>query len=244
MRILYLFFWFPILFLSACFPNDSVNTLLNDTVEEKSCVLSSARYPVQSVAFDKESQDYEMILLGAPSCIKQPYTVQNIQIARIEKSENGSNAILDQSINREPILYLTSEMKISLRTKVIENGEVVGEQSSVWMPFLASAAGGMVAGALANKMFSRPQHYSPPSVEPGQKEVRGFSKDNLGKSSATSASSNFNRKEEINQKKNLDSYSANKRFLRNKNKSNYQRLKTKARYHKRKLSRSMKRRRR
>jgi hypothetical protein len=138
------------------------------------CPLSPGKYDVQSVTFHNSKGEYALFVLGAASCVKQPVTLEKVRLARIETADKKPQAKLEIPSGEDPTIHLTEDFKIEMVNAVIEEGRVVKEESSSWMPFLAGAAGAAVVGMAVNSMFNRPQYYQPPPPRPGMAEVRGY----------------------------------------------------------------------
>jgi hypothetical protein len=142
-----------------------------EILESSSCDLSAKTYSVHSVSYDQDSGEYDLIVMGAPSCFKNPLHLSSLKLGRISDSEK-ENAIIDLSDSREASLLIAPDFQINMRKKVTVNGRTQ-EQSSSWTPFLTGAAGALAGSFLMNKMFRSPQYVAPPPMKPGQKNVRG-----------------------------------------------------------------------
>jgi hypothetical protein len=165
-----------LVFMSACFGPKSSSKVseVSKTQESKDCALSPGKYELQSVTFHSGKGAYDFFVVGAASCVKQPVTFEKVRLVRVETPDKKPSAKLEVPSAEDPILQLTEDFKIEMVSAVVENGQVVKEETSSWMPFLAGAAGAAVAGMAMNAMFNKPQYYQPPPMRPGMADVRGY----------------------------------------------------------------------
>jgi len=106
------------------------------------CPMPAGKYDLQSVTFHNGKGEYELFVLGVAACVKQPVSLERVQLARIEAADKKSMAkLVVASGGEDPVLQLTEDFKIEMINAVVENGQVVKEETSSWMPFLAGAAG-------------------------------------------------------------------------------------------------------
>ena len=138
------------------------------------CPLPPGKYDVQSLTFQSSAGSYSIFIVGAASCVKQPVSLTAVRLARIETAGGTAKAQLEVASAEDPTLYLTENYKIEMRNAVVEGNQVVREETSSWMPFLAGAAGAAVAGVAMNAMFNKPNYYQPPPPRPGMADVRGY----------------------------------------------------------------------
>jgi hypothetical protein len=142
-----------------------------ESLLSKSCDLENNIYPVQSVSYDQDSGEYTLVLLGAPSCFKNPFSTVDLKLGRISEGEK-EKAVLDLTNGSEASLLIAADFKINMHKKVSIDGRTE-EQSSSWTPFLMSAAGAMAGGYLLNKVFQRPQYVAPPPMGKAGQTVSG-----------------------------------------------------------------------
>jgi hypothetical protein len=165
----------PLIFASCTPLGSTERTTVASEAAPSDCPLPAGKYDLQNVTFHNGRGEYELFVLGAPSCVRQPVALEKVQLARIETADKKAAAKLEvPSGGVDPVIHLTEDFKIEMINAVVENGEVVKEESSSWMPFLAGAAGAAAIGMAANAMFNRPKYYQPPPPRPGMAEVRGY----------------------------------------------------------------------
>lgn len=140
----------------------------------EACALPPGKYGVQSVTHHSGEGVYKLYLLDTPACVAQPVALERVRLSRLATEPGKKEARLEMATNEDPVLQLTEDFKIDLVNAVVENGQVVREESSSWLPFVAGAAGAAVAGMALSSMFNRPQYYMPPPHKPGMAEVRGY----------------------------------------------------------------------
>lgn len=141
--------------------------------QSQSCELRTGKYKVQSANFLRSAQVYELFLIGAESCVQQPVTIKNLQMAQLNGDEGAKVAEFEARAD-ESILYMTKDFNLSLINEVPGEGGQIQREQSLWAPFLAGAAG-MVAGQMiSNAFFNKPRHYQPPVMQPGQARASGF----------------------------------------------------------------------
>lgn len=151
--------------LTACTPKQQ-------QVENKFCEISPGKYEVQSATYLRSSSRYEVFVMGAESCVKQPLELENVQMAQLNVEGDAKEAKLELREGSQ-ILYLSKNFSLDLVSETQgSDGQMMREQS-MWSPFLAGAAG-MVAGSMiSNALFKRPRHYQPPVMQPGQSKAFG-----------------------------------------------------------------------
>ena len=158
-----------LLAIQACTPAPQEEKV----AEEKHCAINPGKYQVQTASFLKNQQSYELFVLGAQPCVKQPVVLENVQMAQLNTEGDQKEAKVEIRGN-ENILYLSKSFSIDLVSEVENaNGQVQREQS-MWTPFLAGAAG-MVAGQMiSNAFFNKPRYVQPPVMQPGQSRASGI----------------------------------------------------------------------
>jgi hypothetical protein len=155
-----------------------------ELTKNESCPLPAGKFDLQSVSLQSSTGVYEIFVLGGPSCLKQPYKMNQAMLARMDAPDGKSKAQLEILAGSDPVIHLTENYKIELKSEdpipgeqgvgAAANGEVSSGQSSSWMPFLAGAAGAAIAGMAVNSMFNKPKYYMPPPKAPGQAVVSGY----------------------------------------------------------------------
>lgn len=128
------------------------------------CEFPNSKYPVQSVSHNTETGTYSLFLLEAPSCLKQPITVSDLKLSRLDDNEK-EKAILEWLGESGSILHMQQNFTIQLVQSTNGNSQTPSQSSSSWAPFLASAAGAAVGGMVVNSLFNKPKYYTPPSPE-------------------------------------------------------------------------------
>jgi len=153
---------------TACKPNAQ-------TSESTACQLTPGEYDVQSAVYKADQGHYELMVLNAPACFQQPLKLSNVQLARFE-SEGGAKVRLTYGGDQASTLHMVEDFQITMVQTVTENG-VRREHTGSWSPFLTGLAGGVagaVAGNMLSRAFNKPQYYTPPPMQAGQTNVRGF----------------------------------------------------------------------
>lgn len=143
---------------------------------ETSCPLGPGDYPVQTVTYHADQGQYELMILNAPACFHQPLTTKNLQLARFEDSEKSEKVKLKYNGEQDATLYMAEDFQIKMVQTVTENG-VKKEQTGSWSPFvsgLAGAAVGALAGSMLTRALTKPQYYTPPPMEAGRTDLRGY----------------------------------------------------------------------
>ena len=144
--------------------------------KEASCPLPPGDYPVQSASYQGDHGTYELMILNSPACFHQPLRIKNLQLARIEAEQGSEKMKLSYNGEENSVLSMKEDVSIKMVQTVTENG-VRREQSGTWSPFLTGLAGGVVggvAGHMLGRALSKPQHYTPPPMQAGQTDLRGF----------------------------------------------------------------------
>lgn len=162
------------LFLAAL--SSQACTKSSEAAKEASCPLSPGNYGVQTALYQADKGEYELMVLNAPSCFRQPLKLKNLQLAQFEDSEKDQKVQLTYAGEENSVLHMAQDFQIKMVQTVTENG-VKKEQSGSWSPFLTGLAGGVagaVAGNMLSRAFNKPQHYTPPPMEAGKTEVRGY----------------------------------------------------------------------
>ena len=54
-------------------------------VEQPPCTMDQGEYTVQSAVYYKKSNEYELVLLGAPGCLAQPAKMTGLSMNRLEE---------------------------------------------------------------------------------------------------------------------------------------------------------------
>ncbi len=170
-RVSRVFVFFILSFPLGCNPTKQV---------ADSCVLTPGDYEVQNAVYKADNGVYELMVLGAPACFHQPLVLKNLQLARFETAEAKEKVKLSYGGEDSSILRMAEDFQIKMVQTVTENG-VHKEQVGSWSPFLTGLAGGVaggvvggVAGSMLGRALTKPQHYTPPPMEPGQTNLRGF----------------------------------------------------------------------
>ena len=139
---------------------------------EKHCELNPGKYQVQSASYLRSSEMYELFVMGAQPCVKQPIQMTNLQMAQLNVEGDAKEAKLEYRGDGS-VLYLSKNYSLEL---ISENqgpdGQMMREQS-MWSPFLAGAAGMMVGSMISNAMMNKPRHYQPPYTKPGESRAFG-----------------------------------------------------------------------
>ena len=133
--------------------------------EKKTCIVPDGKYPVQDATFNKTKGTYELLLLGTPSCWKQPATVSDIELGRIDESEN-EKAVLKFVGGKATNLLIAKDYTLKTVETIVENGKEKVTESSSWAPFLSGAAGGLVGGVVGNVIADkmRSKNEPPPQM--------------------------------------------------------------------------------
>jgi len=144
--------------------------------KEASCPLPAGDYGVQTAMYQGDHGVYELMVLNAPACFHQPLKLKNLQLAQFDEKEKGEKVKLTYAGDDNSVLRMAEDFQIRMVQTVTENG-VKKEQSGSWSPFvtgLAGAAVGAVAGGMISRAFNKPQHYTPPPMEAGKTDLRGY----------------------------------------------------------------------
>jgi len=152
-------------FLSFC-------SLVNRDGSSDSCSLSPQDYSVQSVTYDRNSGSYELMILEAPPCFKNPLHLDRLKLARMEQKEN-ENALLDFNNPGEPSLFIAHDFQIRLVESYSRGSGNESRTGSFWSPFLAGTVGAAAGSLLMNKLFRKPQYVTPPPAQKGKTKVTG-----------------------------------------------------------------------
>ena len=143
------------LILILLFSFSCQKTETNIPVAKQECKLLDGKYPVQNITLLKEQQSYNLIILSAPSCLRMPIHIRDLELARLEK-DSKEKAIYEYK-NGVSKAYLSQDFSISVTQKG-PNGHTQKEVGT-WQPFISGAlggvAGGLIGGALANKLLNR-----------------------------------------------------------------------------------------
>ncbi len=137
-----------------------------------SCSLSPQDYAVQSVTYDRESGSYELMILKAPACFKNPLHLSQLKLARLDQKEN-ENALLDFKNPKDPSLFIAHDFQIRLIESHSSSRGSESRGGSFWSPFLAGTVGAAAGSLLMNKLFRTPQHVTPPPAQNGKTTVTG-----------------------------------------------------------------------
>jgi hypothetical protein len=141
---------------------------------EKSPPLPAGSYEIQNASYDDATGLYRLFLLGVPQGRKPLYQHTDVQMARLSDEElaAGKKSALRFDESEAPVLYLTPDFQISYVHNLTEDRidpatqraetVVVGQQTSMWSPFMSAMAG----AAIGNMLFS-PRYYFPPPYSPG-----------------------------------------------------------------------------
>jgi hypothetical protein len=147
---------------------------------EAACPLAPGDYGVQTVMYQGDHGTYELMVLNAPACFHQPLKLKSLQLAQLGDTEKEKKVKLTYGGDENSTLYMTEDFQIKMTQTVTENG-VRKEQSGSWSPFLTGLAGGVaggviggVAGSMMSRAFNKPQHYTPPPMQAGNTNLRGF----------------------------------------------------------------------
>ncbi len=144
---------------------------------QASCPLKPGDYPAQSVAYQGDHGIYELMLLNAPACVRQPIKLKSLRLARFADEKTTEKVKLSYDGEENSTLYMAEDFQIAMTQTVTENG-VSRQQSGSWSPFLTGLAGGVAGGIAGNMLgralFNKPQHYTPPPMTPGNSQVRGY----------------------------------------------------------------------
>lgn len=153
-------------------PSTDKSSTTFHAVGPSSCPLPAGTHKVKNVVL--QSGVYEILILNAPSCVPQPVRFDKVMLAELEGPVEGAAAQLDVSSDKDPILHMTKDFKIEMVQVTQTAGMPPQKETSMWMPFLAGAAGAAVAGMAANALFRQPKYYMPPPQKPGMADVRGY----------------------------------------------------------------------
>lgn len=139
------------------------------------CQLTPGDYPVQTATYQGDQGQYELMLLNAPACFQQPLKLKGLQLARID-AKATERVKLTYNGEENSVLHMAEDFQIKMVQTVTENG-VSKEQSGSWSPFLAGAAGAVVGAAamgMIGRAFNKPQYYTPPPMQAGRTDLRGY----------------------------------------------------------------------
>ncbi|SMF30274.1 hypothetical protein [Pseudobacteriovorax antillogorgiicola] len=154
-------------FLGACSPQQK------QAEGPQHCQINPGKYDVQTATFLRSAQKYELFVLGAQSCVKQPLEIGNLQLAQLNSEGDAKEAKVEIRGDSN-ILYMSKSFTIDLVNETVgADGQVMREQS-MWAPFLAGAAGAMAGQMIGNAFFNKPRYYQPPVMQPGQSSATGI----------------------------------------------------------------------
>ena len=165
-----------VLLICACTPTPDSG---NNQIQETGCPLTPGKYQVQSAKYNSDTSHYSLLLTGAPVCFKQPFKIKALKLAQLNKDSELA-AELEFFTYANSTLNMRQNFPIDLTQTLTGDDGRAYTQSSSWSPFMSglagAAAGSMIGGLVANKIFSKPNYYTPPKLKPGQTSVSGFSR--------------------------------------------------------------------
>lgn len=161
------------LFYACTNKDQDPRTQTQASSEAPPCVLPSGQYPVQSASHYPQSGKYEFMLLGAPGCLKMPYEISSVTLARMEDTEKES-ALFELGADGAGVLKIKKDFSIQLvqlQPSAAKDG-TQETQTSSWAPFLQGAATAAVGGMLVNSLMNRPgSQASAPVAAPAPAQV-------------------------------------------------------------------------
>ena len=172
--------------VSSCFrnPEEGAHLSSQDAAEippsSKPCQLVDGAYPIQELTFNKTKASYHVIILNAPACMKQPLTLPQLPLGRLEASDQEKAKLTVVNQSPEKIL-IAPDFKMNVVESIVKNGVESTTEPSPWSPLLSGAAGavigGAVGGAIANKMMERRATPQPPSqIESANSPSQSFNR--------------------------------------------------------------------
>ncbi len=169
-RLIFLF----IVFFAGC-QRQNENKLLGDSSEKNlACELTQGDYIVQAATHHQAQGTYELMLLGAPGCLKQPVVLSHLKLERLDEHEKEKAKLRFQGKDNASLL-LAQDFQINLVESVTENNGAIRERSSSWSPFMAGAAGAVVGGiagsAISSALSRRANREQPNMAQQPQKDA-------------------------------------------------------------------------
>ena len=158
--------------LSSCVPTPHPQA--EEQRASAECQLPDGRYPVQSAALDTETGAYQLFLLGAPSCLKQPVQFDDLKLARNPEGEKEKAVMVQDTSGQSLYMNADYQIRIASAAPGQEGGQGSGGEPSFWSPFLSGMAGAAIGGMVMNSMFNRPRYYTPPPAPAQGGVMRGI----------------------------------------------------------------------